>query len=228
MCRDVYFILNIYSFLSILLEMMLEFHLDVIAQKYLFKSLTAEKRNVLHKITRLHSFFIYSINDWKNNYIPIKKLYGWKKIALFLWSVLEKILDLSAGTEDQGARRFGPTHCWFRPRKNNEEGISLNAVEHEPVPTRVLNPKASEASNKQKQRSYRILLKPFRPNENWVETDWAETVLGRNDQEPGGPLPRSLDTRHVTASLISNVFQKWHLSCVSSRVILRMRTLIIY
>ena len=31
----------------------------------------------------------------------------------------------------------------------------MNAVEREPVPTRVLNPHASEASYKQKQRSYR-------------------------------------------------------------------------
>ena len=39
--------------------------------------------------------------------------------------------------------------------QNNEAGNSLNAVEHEPVPTRVLNPNASEASYKPKQRSYR-------------------------------------------------------------------------
>ena len=31
----------------------------------------------------------------------------------------------------------------------------MNAVEREPVPTRVLNPNASEASYKSKQRSYR-------------------------------------------------------------------------
>ena len=33
------------------------------------------------------------------------------------------------------------TNLW---RKNSEAGNSLNAVEHEPVPTRVLNPTASE------------------------------------------------------------------------------------
>ena len=33
--------------------------------------------------------------------------------------------------------------------------MPLNAVEREPVPTRVLNPNASEASCKPKQRSYR-------------------------------------------------------------------------
>ena len=43
----------------------------------------------------------------------------------------------------------------FGQEKNNEAGNSLNAVEHEPVPTRVLNPNASEASYKLKQRSYR-------------------------------------------------------------------------
>ena len=40
-------------------------------------------------------------------------------------------------------------------KKNNEAGNSLNAVECEPVETRVLNPTASEASYKPKQRSYR-------------------------------------------------------------------------
>ena len=39
--------------------------------------------------------------------------------------------------------------------KINEAGNTLNAVEREPVPTRVLNPNASEASYKPKQRSYR-------------------------------------------------------------------------
>ena len=55
----------------------------------------------------------------------------------------------------------------------------LNAVDREPVETRVLNPTASEASYKPKQRSYRNVLKPFWPNKNW-----AETVLDRNNQEP--------------------------------------------
>jgi len=39
--------------------------------------------------------------------------------------------------------------------KNNEADNSLNAVEREPVETRVLNPNASEASYKTKQRSYK-------------------------------------------------------------------------
>ena len=40
-------------------------------------------------------------------------------------------------------------------RKNNEAGNSLNAVEREPVPTRVLSPNVSKANYKPKQRSYR-------------------------------------------------------------------------
>ena len=39
--------------------------------------------------------------------------------------------------------------------KKSPEKIPLNAVEREPVPTRVLNPNASEASYKPKQRIYR-------------------------------------------------------------------------
>ena len=41
------------------------------------------------------------------------------------------------------------------PWKNPPEKIPLNAVEREPVPTRVLNPNASEASYKPEQRGYR-------------------------------------------------------------------------
>ena len=41
------------------------------------------------------------------------------------------------------------------PEKNPPEKIPLNGVECEPVPTRVLNPNAIEASYKPKQRSYR-------------------------------------------------------------------------
>jgi len=41
------------------------------------------------------------------------------------------------------------------PGKNPPEKIPLNAVEHEPIETRVLNPNASEAGYKPKQCSYR-------------------------------------------------------------------------
>ena len=50
------------------------------------------------------------------------------------------------------------TEIWapFRVmKKKNEAGNYLNAVEREPVPTRVLNPNTSEASYEPKQRSYR-------------------------------------------------------------------------
>ena len=40
------------------------------------------------------------------------------------------------------------------PEKVPPKKIPLNAVEREPVPTRVLNPTASKASYKPKQRSY--------------------------------------------------------------------------
>ena len=46
-------------------------------------------------------------------------------------------------------------HSVGYPDKIPPEKIHLNAVEHEPVPTRVLNHNASEASYKPKQRSYR-------------------------------------------------------------------------
>ena len=42
----------------------------------------------------------------------------------------------------------------IHPEKNPPEKIPLNAVEREPVPTRVLNPNTSKASYKSKQRSY--------------------------------------------------------------------------
>ena len=41
------------------------------------------------------------------------------------------------------------------PRKKSPRKNTLNVVEREPVPTRVLNPNTSEASYKPKQRSYR-------------------------------------------------------------------------
>ena len=48
------------------------------------------------------------------------------------------------------------SHNWtLNPTKIPPEKIPLNAVEREPVETRVLNPNASEASYKPKQRSYR-------------------------------------------------------------------------
>ena len=45
-----------------------------------------------------------------------------------------------------GARRYGTKRFRYNVKKNNEAGNSLDAVEREPVPTRVLNPNASEVS----------------------------------------------------------------------------------
>ena len=71
-----------------------------------------------------------------------------------------------------GARRYG-TKCFrYNVKKINEVGNFFNAVEREPVPTRVLNPNASEASYKPKQRSYRTLC--------------TEMVLYRNVAKPLG------------------------------------------
>ena len=53
----------------------------------------------------------------------------------------------------------------------------MNAVEPEPVPTRVLNPNASEASYKPKQRSYRKTnrkKKVLAPNGPGAEISGAE------------------------------------------------------
>ena len=69
-----------------------------------------------------------------------------------------------------GARRYGTKRFRYNVKKKNEAGNSLNAVEHEPVPTRVLNPNATEISYKPKQRSYRTLC--------------IEMVLYRNVAKP--------------------------------------------
>ena len=61
--------------------------------------------------------------------------------------------------------------------RNNEAGNYLNVVEHEPVPSRVLNPNASEASYKPKQRSYRrtnLKKNVLTPNSPGAEMSGAE------------------------------------------------------
>ena len=73
-------------------------------------------------------------------------------------------------------------------RKNHEAGNFLNAVEREPVETRVLNPIAREASYKPKQRSYRKtnlkqkVLAPDSPGAEMsgAEVSSAETYPTRN------------------------------------------------
>ena len=64
--------------------------------------------------------------------------------------------------------------------RNNEAGNSLNAVEHESVPTRVLNPNASEAS--------------YKPEQARGEHSWGEyTGVERSWMNfPGGSIPRTV------------------------------------
>ena len=61
------------------------------------------------------------------------------------------------GCQTTGRRAVWAGYLGTVPRyeKNNEAGNSVNAVERQPVSTIVLNPNASEASYKPKQRSYR-------------------------------------------------------------------------
>ena len=61
----------------------------------------------------------------------------------------------------------------------NEAGNSLNAVESELVPTRVLSPTASEASYKPKQRSYwktNLKKKVMAPDSPGAELSSAESA----------------------------------------------------
>ena len=69
--------------------------------------------------------------------------------------------------------------------------MPLNAVEHGPVPTRVLNPNSSEASYKPKQRSYR------------------KTWGGGNF--PGGSIPRTIITVSAVV-LMSHKTTRRHIS----------------
>ena len=64
----------------------------------------------------------------------------------------------------------------------------MNAVEREPVPTRVLNPNASEASHKLKQRSYRKMKLNF--------LKFYFGYFGREDFVGGGFYP---GTPHIAS-----------------------------
>ena len=91
-----------------------------------------------------------------------------------------------------GAGHFGAVYkfilffeLW---RKNNEAGNFLNAVEREHVETRVLNPTASEASYKPKQRSYRttnLKKKVQAPNSPGAEMSGAELSSAETYPTPG-------------------------------------------
>ena len=65
----------------------------------------------------------------------------------------------------------------------------MNAVEREPVETRVLNPTATEASYKPKQRSYRKTnkyKKVLAPNSSGAEMSGAETAAPNRPRRIGG------------------------------------------
>ena len=76
----------------------------------------------------------------------------------------------------------------------------MNAVEREPVPTRVLNPNVSEASYKPKERNYRKMKLTFfffsggyfpgdfylEPFEGFISRHVASSLLYTTTQRPGG------------------------------------------
>ena len=67
----------------------------------------------------------------------------------------------------------------YAEKKNSETGHSLNAVEREPVLTRVINPNASEASYKPIQHSYRKMkLNIF--HFNFFRGDFGRGILSWN------------------------------------------------
>ena len=94
-------------------------------------------------------------------------IFGYIFKHIFLWYIRHCFTGEAHFGSPSGCRRLGARHLGTVPfcsrtfgcrfelwRKNNEAGNSLNAVGHEPVPTRVLNSTASEVSYKPKQRSY--------------------------------------------------------------------------
>ena len=64
--------------------------------------------------------------------------------------------------------------------------LSTGIHNKEPVPTRVINPNASEATCRPKQRSYRNVLKPLLerigPKRTGPKLFWAETTRNRTTQ----------------------------------------------
>ena len=109
-----------------------------------FKTITLKLDNNidLQIISCLHSILISKINcRYCNNYALDFYPYYFLNLITCLIGYPDKI---------------PPTK--IPPEKNPPEKISLNAVEREPVETKVLNPNASEASYKPKQRSYRNIF----------------------------------------------------------------------
>ena len=81
----------------------------------------------------------------------------------------------------------------------------MNAVEREPVETRVLNPTASEASYKPKQRSYRttnLKKKVLAPNSPGAEMSSAETAVPKHTR----PHPPSVLVKRSSVFSIHLIF----------------------
>ena len=81
----------------------------------------------------------------------------------------------------------------------------MNAVEHEPVETRVLNPTASEASHNRKQRSYRkmnLKKKVLAPNGPGTEMSSAE-MAAPNRRHRNVPDPSAKAKLRVCAYIIT-------------------------
>ena len=78
----------------------------------------------------------------------------------------------------------------------------MNAVERKPVETRVLNPTASEASYKPKQRSYRktnLKKKVLAPNSPGAQMSGAQTAA------PNWPRPIGGAETYLTLDIVSYI-----------------------
>ena len=107
------------------------------------------KRNVLQGFwTKLEGSFANATGKACITWARMVKVWS-------LWYMGEGHFSAAVSAPDTSAP-FPNLFLFFKLwRKNNEAGNFLNAVEREPVETRVLNPTASEASYKPKQRSCR-------------------------------------------------------------------------
>ena len=130
-------------------------------------------------------------------------------------------------------------------RKNNEAGNFLNAVEREPVQTRVLNPTVSEASYKRKQRSYRKtklkkkVLAPDSPGAEMSGTEMssAETPAPKRRRRNGGaetyPTPyfhvvNILLTESHRSPVISTLYLYFQKTLFAHRVNDHLHTIILF
>ena len=88
----------------------------------------------------------------------------------------------------------------------------MNAVEREPVETRVLNPTASEASYKSKQRSYRktnLKKKVLAPDIPGAEMSSAETYPTRPSRPPYNESIASCDGQQTSLGITKPLHYDW-------------------